>query len=884
MRSPTVVRACLGLIRVVSRLVPAARREAWRQEWEGEVQHRWAHLTRRGAVPSADRVDLVRRSLGALPDAAWILRQFTLDSELAHDARHGVRLMRRSPGTAATVVVVLGIALGAATVLFGVVDALVLRPLPAADADRVVTIWQTHLREKLDKDDVSPANFLDWRERSRSFSSLAAAIPYNYDWLDGAEPEAWPAVQVTEGFFETAGVHPVLGRTFRDQEHRKGAANVVILTHSLWMKRFGGDPNVVGRSVRFDDGPFTVVGILPRGFELSLLYRDGGRWLYTPHIVADHERRTRGSAWWNVVGRLAPGVSRASAQAEMDAISAGLARENPRTNEGVRASLVPLRDHLLSGIGPALAALGAGIVVLLAIAWSNVAGLLLARLAVRRGEFAVRASLGAGRGRLVGQVLVETAILVGLSSLAGLALALAARGAIVRRAASVPRLDLMTIDARAMGFLIGLAALTTLACAALPALRLARDRLSVRTAEGRVLGGGQERARRALVVSQLALALTLLAASGLLFRSVAGLLSVDSGFRRDRLLSLQIFAWDRNTSAEKRLRFFEDVERRVRAVPGVTSVGAVTLMPFLPSAINYRTGVAVEGATQGEAGSEPGAYLTIATSSYFDTMRIPLRRGRIFDDRDRGAGATVAVINEALERRLFRGADPLGRTLSVRYEGKPVRLEIVGVVGSVRQSDLERPAVPEVYVVHSQVPSGSMTLVVRTQADPAALVRDVQRAIWSVDPLQAFSRVDVVDDLVRRTVADRRLLMTVAGGFAAAALLLAGVGAYGLLSYLVVSRTAEIGVRVALGARSRQILSLILRDGAVLLAAGIGVGLVGAIVAGRGLRAFLYQIQPHDVATLCGVSTAVVLVGFLAFVLPARRAALLDPVRALRGD
>jgi hypothetical protein len=276
-------------------------------------------------------------------------------------------------------------------------------------------------------------------------------------------------------------------------------------------------------------------------------------------------------------------------------------------------------------------------------------------------------------------------------------------------------------------------------------------------------------------------------------------------------------------------------------------------------------------------------YVTIATPSYFDTMKIPLRRGRVFDDRDRGVQATVAVVNEALQRRLFPNADPLGRTLSLRYEGQPVQVEVVGVVGSVR-SDLERPAAPEVYLAHPQVGFGSMTLVVRTGSDPGTLVRDVQRAVWSVDPLQTFSRIDVVDDLVRRTVADRRLLMAAAGAFAGAALLLAGVGAYGLLSYLVVSRTAEIGVRVALGARGRQILGLILRDGAMLLAAGIGVGLMGAIAAGRGLRAFLFQIQPHDFVTLAAVVTAVALVGLLAFVLPARRAALLDPVRALRGD
>jgi len=698
------LRFCLGMIQAVSLLVPRARRAAWRQEWEAEIRHRSGS---RSSAASGGDLELVRRALGALPDAAWLLRQLTLDSEILQDVRHALRLLGRAPGIAAALLIVLGTAFGAVIALFAISDALVLRPLPFAEAERLVTVWQTNPREKLDKDDVSPANFLDWRESVTGFSGLAAAIPYAYDWLDATEPESWSAVQVTEGFFDVVGARPLLGRTFSKDEHASGRANVMVLTHRLWRQHFAADPHVVGRTVRLGAGVFTVVGVLAEDFELGL-FSSGNRWLYTPHVVADHERRTRGSAWWNVVGRLKPGASVAAVQAELDEVSKRLAAENPRSNEGVRAPIMPLREHLIGGVRPALLTLVCGGLMLLLIAWANVSGLLVARAQARELEFAVRASLGAGRARLMRQTLTETLLFAGAGAVIGLGLAAAAVRALVRLApVPVPRLALAGIDARAIGFAMALALVTALVCAFLPMLRLGRARLVARAREGRALGTRQA-ARRSLVVSQLALALVLLSACGLLLRSVAGLLSIDPGFQKDQLLALQVFAWTRNRTPASRAAFFEEAQARVASVPGVAGVGAVSMMPFSESAIDIKSPLSVEGKPV-EPGSEPRVYMSVASAGYFDAMRIRLLRGRGFLASDALGGAPVAVINEVLSQSVFGGEDPLGRRLSVRFDGQPVLAEVVGVVAPVRQARLERAAAPEVYVPHAQFPFGSMT-------------------------------------------------------------------------------------------------------------------------------------------------------------------------------
>jgi putative ABC transport system permease protein len=883
-REPLVLRLCLHVLGAVARVVPDRQRAGWRQEWEAEVRHRWSGLEARRELDWRAQMSLFHRVLGCLPDAAWLRRQLTADADLVHDLRQGIRLVRRDPAFAATAVLVLGLGLGASTAVFAVVDVLLLRSLPYPDPGAIVTLWQTNPRQG-DRDDVAPANFLDWRERSRSFAAIAAAVPYAYDYYDGPEPELLKGVRVTEGFFEIFGARPLLGRTLDAEDYRSGR-NVLVLSHGLWKQRFGGDPAIVGRSVRLDESSWTVVGVLPPDFDPGLPSADRTtRCVWTAKRIADHERRTRGSPWWTVAARLKPGVSPREAQAEMATIARGLAVEWPRTNAGVDVVVRPLRDHLVGGLGAVLAILMAAVAVLLLITWTNLAGLLLARNARRGREMAVRSALGGSRGRLVRQLLAENMVLALLGCGLGLVAAYwGTKGIVALSPVEIPRLDQIRLDPRVIAFAAVLSAVTAVASGLLPALRLSRRGMGQFLHEGRAASGSpQPRVQRLLVAAEVALALVLLAGAGLLVQSVTRLLRVDPGFAANDVVALQVFAADRNRTPDKRARFFEETLARIESLPGVTEAGAVSHMPFSPSAIDIRTPLTVEGRPEPEAGQEPVVHLTVATPRYFDAMKIPLLRGRRFEPQDRSPGATVALVNESLARRFWNGEDPVGGRISFRLEGKPVVAEVIGVVGSVRHARLDRAAEPEVFVPHAQVPTGSMTYVVRSSGAPVP-TRALQERVWSVDPAQTFSRIDQVRTLVSRSAADRRFVASLMGAFSVFALVLCALGVYGLLSFITTQRTPEIGVRLALGADMGDILRLVAGQALSLVAAGVAVGILGTLALGRFLRHLLFAVSPADPVTLAAVSAVLIATSAAACILPARRATRVDPIIALRAD
>jgi putative ABC transport system permease protein len=881
-----VLRFSLRVVAAVARLVPEAQRAAWRQEWEAEVRHHWARLEARRRLDWRSQMNLVRRVLGSLPDAAWLRRQLTADADLVQDFRQGIRRLRREPAFAATAVVILGLGLGAATAVFAVADVLLLRPLPYRDPAAIVTLWQTNPRERGDRDDVSPANFLDWRERSRSFAVMAAAVPSGYDYYDGPEPEMLKGIQVTEGFFEVFDARPLLGRTLDAEDYRSGR-NVLLLSHGLWRGRFGGDTAIVGRSLRLEDGSWTVVGVLGPEFDPGLPSAERtARCVWTAKRIADHERRTRGSAWWTVAARLKPGVSLAEAQAEMATIARNLAGEWPRTNAGVDVVVLPLREHLAGGLGPALALLVGAVGVLLLITWTNLAGLLLAGNARRQREVAVRAALGGSRGRLVRQLLTENMVLALLGCALGLVAAHWGTRAIVRWCpVEIPRLDQIRLDPRVIAFAALLSLVTAVASGLLPSLRLSRG------GGGRLLHDGRAASasrtpplQRVLVAAEVALALVLLAGAGLLVQSVSRLLRVDPGFVADDVFALQVFASDRNRTPEKRSRFFEETLARIETLPEVSAAGAVSLLPFSPSGIDIKTPLQVEGRPEPEGGQEPVVHLTIATPGYFEAMRIPQLRGRGFAPQDRLPAPTVALVSESLARRFWGSDEAVGGRVSLRWEGKPVVAEVVGVVGSLRHARLDRPSEPELFLPHAQVPFGSMTYVVRTRAGSVNPTRGIQERVWSVDPAQAFSRIDRLHALVSRSAADRRFVASLLGAFASFALVLSALGIYGLLSFVTTQRTPEIGVRIALGAGARDILRLVAGQTLPLVFAGVVFGILGALALGRFLRHLLFAVSPGDPLTLAAVSVVLVATAVAACVLPARRATRVDPLVALRRD
>jgi putative ABC transport system permease protein len=879
-RASLTVRLCVAVVRLFSALVPARARREWRLEWEGELRHRGMLLEARRHNDWRHRMDLFRRVLGALPDAAWLRRQVTADADIVHDLRHGARMLRKSPTFTVSAVFILAIGLGGTVSIVTLLDTLLFRPLPYLEAERVMTLWQRRAAVPEDLEDVSPANFLDWRERSVSFSALAAVVPYSHDYTGGSEPEVLFGAQVTEGFWDALGMQPALGRGFLPEEHVRGARAVVIISHGLWQRRLGSDPAIVNKTIRMDDEPWTIVGVLPREFAPQLMPRPGELEVWTPKIIQDHEKRTRGSAWWNVVGRLKPGISREAAQREMEAISAGLAREHAATNAGVSAAVVPLREHLMGEIKTPLLLMFGAVVLVLGIGCANVASLLLARGMEREREFAIRSALGAGRARLVRQLVSESLMLSGIAAVCGVAFARWGIGGIVALAPTgVLRLQEASIDGRALLIAGALTTLTAVGFGLLPALEFSRPRLDAM----RERGGAPGRSfRRSLVAAEVAFALVLLTGAGLLIRSFNRLTAVDPGFSTAGVVQLQVFVYERHLTPERTRTFFTTTLSRIRALPGVQAAGAVSAMPFAVANINIKSPLDIVGRPAGSDRERRGAYVTIATPGYFETMRIPLRAGRLFEDRDTERAPTVALVSDSLRRREWPGEGAVGKRIGVRWQGRRVEAEVVGVVGEIRHDGLDSVPRPEVFLPLAQLPFGSMTYVVRADVESAGLIDAVKREVWTVDPVQTFYDTARLDRLVSASVVRQRFSMTLMSALALLALVLCATGIYGVISFTTAQRTREIGVRMALGADGRAIRRMVLREGSAVIGAGLIVGLAGALALSRFLGRLLFEVQPGDPATMLTVCLLLGGVGLAACYLPARRATRIDPVAALR--
>lgn len=884
-RPPLLVAFALRVIRVVARLVPRRDREEWRREWTHEL------LSSRGAAASSPeplrrQLSLFRHALGSLADAAWLRRQFTRDAEMLHDLRHTVRLLVTRPGSSLLAVAVLALGIGSATAVASVVDALLLREPPFPAHDRLVAIWEQDTSSAVPRREVAPANYLDWRDSATTVQHMASVEPWSVDYTGGARPEVILAAKVGPGFFDALRVTPLHGRLFEPEDYTVRKGQVVLLDHALWQQRFGGDPAVVGRSIPLDATPHVVVGVLPPAFRPAMFLSEGRRreaWL--PQVLQGFERNSRESGWWAVIARLRDDVSLEHARAEFAGISARLASAHPRTNARVVARLDPIDEHVRSDVRPALVAMAGAVGLVLLIVCANVANLLLARGLEREREFAVRSALGAGRARLARQVIAESLLVSSVGTAAGILVAWGlVRGTQVAAPETILGLTHAAIDARVLFFAVALGIVTALGFGLAPAWQSATPAAGESLKAGRSTGTRRAGGLRDVIATiEVALAVIVVVGAGLLLRSFVALIGVDPGFAADRVAVMQVFAYDRdNQTPAKRIAFFRETIDRMRELPGVTRVGAVSAMPFLAANINIESTLTIEGRPPAAPGEAPRVFVSAATDDYFETMGMPLVVGRTLTRQDDARVEPVAVISQSLARRFWPAGEPLGAFATVRLFGPTTRVRIVGVVGDLRHDGYDAPPREELFVSQWQVGTGSMTYVLQTSGDPAAVLAPAQEVIWARDPLQTIYDSATVPELLSASVAPRRFALLVMSSFAVVALLLATAGIYGVMSLATRMRMREFGVRMALGASRREISTLVLKRGALLGLVGVAVGLATAVLGARVFSGLLFDIGAADPLALTATAAVVLAATLLASYAPARRATRVDPLAALR--
>lgn len=797
---------------------------------------------------------------------------------LWHDIRYAVRQLRQQPGFTAVAIATLTLGIGASTAIFSVVNAVLLRPLPYPEPERLMVVDRTSFKRGGVAVPFSPPDYVDFHEQTRTL--LHFGVGYSRSAiLTGGEPERLDAASATAGFLAALGVRPKFGRLFSPEDERNGAPPIVLVGHALWQRRFNSDPGLIGRVLTVDDQPRTVVGILPAGIKYPL---EGDIWL--PVQFEPGEMQERSSRYLHGLARLAPGVTPAQAQSELDTIAQRLAQLYPESDKNFGATAVPLLENVVGDIRPTLFYLLGAVGFVWLIACANIANLMLSRAASREREMAVRAALGAARARLAAQLLTESTLVALVGGAAGFALGRWCLAALViLRPANLPRLDEVSFDARVFAFAAAISALAGLLFGLAPALRASRPDWGLSLKAGaQTTAVAYTRMRAALVVAQISLSLVLLAGAGLMLRTMWTLLSTPPGFDPKNVLVADIFLSPlKYADDSKRAAFLDAVLERLRALPGVESAGSTTNLPLAGGSMVFA--FVMDGQPQGH-GQTASANFRAVSPRYHSLMRIPLRRGRYLDDRDRPGSSDVAVINEAMARQFWPGEDPIGRRIRIARQGEPAWREIVGIVGNIRHGGLHQEPSPEMYVPYTQQAWRFLRLAVRTTGDPAALAPALRKSVWAVDRDQPVSRVRTMDDVVAASMGETRFYSLLLGIFAMLALGLASVGIYGVMSYAVAARTREIGIRLALGAQRQSIFRLVLARGARLTALGIVLGLTGALAATRGIEKLLYGVQPTDALTFASVATVLAVVALLACWLPARRATRVDPAITLRYE
>jgi putative ABC transport system permease protein len=802
-------------------------------------------------------------------------------STIFNDLRHGARLLLRSPGFTAVAVAALAIGIGANTAIFSVVNTLLIERLPYGEPERLAVVWEHNLPRDRKNNVVSPGNFIHWREMNQVFEDLAGvSLAFNVTLTGRGDPVEIPFQYVTPEFFPVVGVQPSQGRWFGPEDDRN--SRTVVISDRLWRTRLQQDPEILTRGLTLNGISHSVVGVMPAGF--SYLDKTVDLWL---PLRFPAEARTPRGRWLTTVGRLKPGVTAEQAQRDMTRVAGELTTMFPDFNTGWTARVVPLREQLTGDIRPALLVMLGAVAFVLLIACANVANLLLARATARQRELAVRAALGAARGRLIRQLLAESVVLAAAGGAAGLALAwwgLQVLRAVVAERLPIQRLEMVGIDGPVLAFTMGATLVSGIFFGLIPAFSAAGASLNESLKEGGRTGSAARgaRTRSAFVVVEIALALVLLVGAGLLVRSFARLMDVDAGFETDRTMTMRVsLPLARYADAPRRVQFFERLLERVQQVPGVQSAGAISSLPLV--GLGSATGYKIGGEPAPPLGQEPVADVRVITKDYFKAMGIPLIRGRLFDERQPSDAVNKVIVNEALARRHWPNEDPIGKRIIISWN-EDIEDEIVGVVGDVVHAGLDAQVRSMTYWPLARNGDGSMTLTLRTAGEPTSVISAVRGIVREQDADLALADIRTMDEVVSQSVAERRLMMVMLAIFAGAALLLAAVGIYGVIAYSVTQRTQEIGIRLALGAQRADVLRMVVGQAAMLAVAGVVIGAMGAVFLTRLMEDLLFGVKPFDPLTFGVVATGLTGVALVASYLPGRRATRVDPVIALRAE
>ena len=801
------------------------------------------------------------------------------------DLRYGLRMLAKSPGFTAAAVITLALGIGANSAIFSVVNTVLLGPLPYKDADRLAIVWESG--RKSNQNVANPANFMDWKEQNRVFSDMAAIADTRAVVIGDGEPEEIPMQAATPNLFSVLGVEALLGRTLLPEDGQPNQPRVVVIGYALWQRRFGGDPKIVGRHLNINRNEATVVGVMPSGFQWfikkgSLTSKPPEIW--SPFLITN-EFRVRHGRFLTVVGRLKPGVTLAQAQAEMTTIGSRLEQEYHDFNANWGVNVVPLRTQFTGEIRLALFVLLGAVGFVLLIACANVANLLLARAAARQREIAIRAALGARRWRVIRQLLIEGVPLAALGGVLGLLLAWWGTGLLVSLGPSeLIDLSQVKINLTVLGFTFGVSLLTGMVFSLAPALESTRLNLNSSLKEGaKGSGTSSHKLRSGFVIAQVALALMLLIGAGLLIRSFNRLQSVDPGFNPRDVLTMRVALPGKKYDQDaKVIAFFRQAIESLQNMPGVESAGAINFLPF--AGLGAGTSFAIEGLPKPLPGQSPTTGVSVTDVNFFRTMQIPLKRGRLFTDQEATEMRHVVVVNEALARKYFPNEDPLGKRIAINMKDTEDPTEIIGVVGDSKNMRLDGEAEPMSYWPHPELVYPFMTLVIRAKGDAANLAGGARQIIQRLDSEQPVADARTMESLLASSIARARFIALLLAIFASVALALSAVGIYGVISYLVAQRSHEIGVRMALGARTADVVRLVLRKGMMLALVGVALGLTGALALTRVMTTLLFGVTPTDAVTFGGVSALLLIIALLACYIPARRATKVDPLVALRYE